>query len=94
MISKDVRVAREYFEEYLWNTSVIRDTNNSKGYSIIQPILPSYSPLTLNMIENFPELGEQFEDFLNRNEGLYKETGRAFDLFGLEGMVAALIAKE
>ncbi|MDQ1343444.1 MAG: hypothetical protein QG650_163 [Patescibacteria group bacterium] len=46
------------------------------------------------MLERSPELREQFTDFLERNEALYAETGRAFDFFGLEGMVSALVAEE
>lgn len=46
------------------------------------------------MLENSLNLQEQFDDFLNKNEILYAETGRAFDFFGLEWMIASLVAKE
>lgn len=94
MISEDVRLSAEYFRDYLWPTSVVRNAENIKGYAIVQPILPSHTLLTLDVMENSNELKEQFDDLLNRNEILYRETGRAFDFFGLEGMITALLAKE
>lgn len=93
-ISEDVRIATKYFEDFVWPTAVIRDTKVSKGYVIIQPILPPHLPLTLDMLENSPELSRQFDDFLQKNETLHAQTGRSFDFFGLEGMVSALVAKE
>ncbi len=84
MISEDVQIATKYFEKYIWPTAVVRDVKNSKGYVIVQPILPTNTPLTSDILKSSTELEKQFDDFLKRNEILYAETGRAFDFFGLE----------
>lgn len=94
MISEDVQIATKYFEKYIWPTAVVRDVKNSKGYVIVQPILPTNTPLTSDILKSSTELEKQFDDFLKRNEILYAETGRAFDFFGLEWMIASLVAKE
>lgn len=91
--AEDVRLASEYFKEFLWPTVVLQDRKNPRTYSFVQPMLPEYRALTIGMLED-PDIREQFDEFLRRNESLYADTGRAFDFFGLEGMVAALVAEE
>lgn len=94
VISEDVQIATKYLGDYIWPTTVMRDIKSPNGYTIVQPILPTNIPLTLDILEKSPKLREQFDDFLNKNEILYTETGRAFDFFGLEWMIASLVAKE
>jgi hypothetical protein len=92
-MAKDAFFAGKYFGEYLWPTEVLPDDPESPAsYFLIQPLLPRYETLTVEMVRKDSELARQFEDILDRNEKLYAETGRAFDFFGLEGMVEAFAA--
>lgn len=91
--AEDARLASRYFKEFLWPSAVLRNEKNPREYSIVQPLLPEYRALTSGMLED-PEIREQFDEFLRRNESLYADTRHAFDFFGLEGMVAALVAEE
>lgn len=92
-VAEDTELAREYFGEFLWPTRVERD-GDFGGYAIIQPLLPRFEALTKETLDESEELRTQFERLIEANERLYARTGRSFDFFGLEGMVAAMAAEE
>lgn len=90
-VAEDLRLAREYFGEFLWPTEAVPD-GDFGGYFLKQPLLPRFESVTREKLEGDSRLRAEFDRIVESNERLYAETGRSFDFFGLEGMVAALAA--
>lgn len=86
---RNFEIASENFPEFVAQTDVITDPQNSNFYCVIQDAVNGQS-LTNKYVRNRPEIKRQLENIIRLNNDLYRRERMSLDFVGMPGFKAWL----